>query len=34
MTPRASAQHDQRTELLAEIARLADVAIFGTIPET
>jgi hypothetical protein len=34
MTPRANAQPDRRAELLAEIGRLAEVAIFGTISET
>ncbi len=33
MTPRASTQRDRRTELLAEIAALAEVAIFGTLSE-
>ena len=32
--PRTSARTDRRDELLAEIARLADVAIFGTISES
>lgn len=34
MTPRANTQHDRRSELLAEIGRLADVAIFGALSET
>jgi hypothetical protein len=34
MTPRANSQRDRRSELLAEIGRLADVAIFGTLSET
>jgi hypothetical protein len=34
MTPRAHTQRDRRTELLAEIGRLAEVAIFGTLSET
>ena len=34
MPPRPSAPTDRRAELLEEIARLADEAIFGTISET
>jgi cytochrome c2 len=34
MTPRATTQRDRRAELLAEIGRLAEVAIFGTLSET
>ena len=34
MPPRPSPPADRRAELLEEIARLADVAIFGTISET
>jgi hypothetical protein len=34
MTPRANKRHDRRSELLAEIGRLAEVAIFGTLSET
>lgn len=34
MTPPAKRQPDRRTELLAEIGRLAEVAIFGTLSET
>jgi len=34
MTPRANAQRDRRSELLAEINELAAVAIFGSLSET
>jgi len=34
MTPRENTQRDRRTELLAEIGRLAEVAVFGTLSET
>jgi len=34
MTPGANKRPDRRTELLAEIGRLAEVAIFGTLSET
>ena len=34
MTPRANAPRDRRTELLAEIVQLAEVAIYGTLSET
>jgi len=34
MAPQAHARPDRRTELLAEIGRLGEVAIFGTISET
>ncbi|HTP27659.1 MAG TPA: DUF6788 family protein [Anaeromyxobacteraceae bacterium] len=34
MTRKANAQRDRRAELLAEMGRLAEVAIFGTISET
>jgi len=34
MTPTANRQLDRRAELLAEVGRLAEVAIFGTLSET
>ncbi len=34
MTPKVNRQRDRRAELLAEIARLAEVAVFGTLSET
>ena len=33
MTPTANRQLDRRAELLAEVGRLAEVAIFGTLSE-
>lgn len=34
MSPKSSTQHDRRAQLLDEIARLAETAIFGTLSET
>ena len=34
MPPREDAQRERRAELLAEIGRLAEMAIFGTLSET